>query len=124
MVGESGCRAPKGREARSTSCSRFGRRQHPQRGRARAPASRRDGLPRRANGHVKVYLRTFGCRANQYDTEVVRGMIEAAGGEIVASPDLADAAVFNSCAVTAAAEADLRQSVRRTARRAPALRSV
>jgi threonylcarbamoyladenosine tRNA methylthiotransferase MtaB len=51
-------------------------------------------------------------------------MIEASGGEIVATPDDADLAVFNSCAVTAAAEADLRQSVRRAARRAPALRTV
>lgn len=51
-------------------------------------------------------------------------MIESAGGEIVANPDDADAAVFNSCAVTAAAEADLRQSVRRVARRAPGLRTV
>jgi len=73
---------------------------------------------------VKAYLRTFGCRANQYDTEAVRAMIEAAGGEIVATPEDADLAVFNSCAVTAAAEADLRQSVRRAARRAPALRTV
>lgn len=72
----------------------------------------------------RIYLRTFGCRANQYDTEVVRAMIEASGGEIVATPDDADLAVFNSCAVTAAAEADLRQSVRRAARRAPALRTV
>jgi threonylcarbamoyladenosine tRNA methylthiotransferase MtaB len=73
---------------------------------------------------VKAYLRTFGCRANQYDTEAVRAMIEASGGEIVATPDEADLAVFNSCAVTAAAEADLRQSVRRAARRAPTLRTV
>ena len=73
---------------------------------------------------MKAYLRTFGCRANQYDTEAVRAMIEASGGEIVATPDEADLAVFNSCAVTAAAEADLRQSVRRAARRAPALRTV
>ena len=51
-------------------------------------------------------------------------MIEASGGEIVATPDAADVAVFNSCAVTAAAEADLRQSVRRAARRAPALRTI
>jgi len=51
-------------------------------------------------------------------------MVEAAGGEIVATPDAADAAVFNSCAVTADAEADLRQSVRRAARRRPALRTV
>ncbi len=51
-------------------------------------------------------------------------MIEASGGEIVATPDDADLAVFNSCAVTAAAEADLRQSVRRAARRTPGLRTV
>ena len=73
---------------------------------------------------MKAYLRTFGCRANHYDTEAVRAMIEAAGGEIVVTPEDADLAVFNSCAVTAAAEADLRQSVRRAARRAPALRTV
>jgi threonylcarbamoyladenosine tRNA methylthiotransferase MtaB len=72
----------------------------------------------------RYYLRTFGCRANQYDTEAVRAMIEASGGEVVATPEAADAAVFNSCAVTAAAEADLRQSVRSAARRAPALRTV
>ena len=51
-------------------------------------------------------------------------MIESAGGEIVATPDEADAAVFNSCAVTAAAEADLRRAVRRVARRRPAVRTV
>jgi threonylcarbamoyladenosine tRNA methylthiotransferase MtaB len=73
---------------------------------------------------VKVHLRTFGCRANQYDTEVVRAMIEAGGGEIVSSPEEADAAVFNSCAVTAAAEAELRRSVRRAAKTRPMLRSV
>ncbi|MDF2772916.1 MAG: tRNA ((6)-L-threonylcarbamoyladenosine(37)-C(2))-methylthiotransferase MtaB [Geminicoccaceae bacterium] len=72
----------------------------------------------------RVYLRTFGCRANQYDSEVVRALVESSGGEIVATPDDADAAVFNSCAVTAAAEAELRQSVRRAARRRPSLRTV
>ena len=72
----------------------------------------------------KVYLRTFGCRANQYDTEAVRATIEAAGGEIVATPDEADAAVFNSCAVTAAAESELRRSVRRAARLRPSLRTI
>ena len=71
-----------------------------------------------------MYLRTFGCRANQYDTEAVRAMIEAGGGEIVDTPDDADAAVFNSCAVTGAAESDLRRSVRRAARARPSLRTV
>ena len=73
---------------------------------------------------MKVYLRTFGCRANHYDSERVRAMVEASGGTIVETPDDADSAVFNSCAVTANAEADLRQGVRRAARGRPALRSV
>ena len=73
---------------------------------------------------MRLYLRTFGCRANQYDTEAVRAMADADGATIVESPDEADVAVFNSCAVTADAVADLRQAVRRAARRNPALRSV
>ncbi len=73
---------------------------------------------------MKLYLRTFGCRANQYDSEAVREMALASGAELVADPALADMAVFNSCAVTAEAEADLRQQVRRAARANPALRSV
>ncbi|MGH7648023.1 MAG: tRNA (N6-isopentenyl adenosine(37)-C2)-methylthiotransferase MiaB, partial [Gemmatimonadaceae bacterium] len=73
---------------------------------------------------MKVYLQTFGCRANQYDSEVVRTLLEDGGAEIVADAAQADAAVFNSCAVTAAAEADLRRAVRRAARRSPAIATV
>jgi threonylcarbamoyladenosine tRNA methylthiotransferase MtaB len=73
---------------------------------------------------VRAYLRTFGCRANQYDTEAARAMIEAAGGVIVDTPDEADVALFNSCAVTSAAEADLRQAVRRAAKDNAGIRSV
>jgi threonylcarbamoyladenosine tRNA methylthiotransferase MtaB len=73
---------------------------------------------------VRLYLRTFGCRANQYDSETVRAMVIAAGGTIVDAPEDADIALFNSCAVTTDAVADLRQQVRRAARANPALRSV
>jgi len=73
---------------------------------------------------LKVFLRTFGCRANHYDTEVVRAMLEASGHAIVSSAAEADVAVFNSCAVTSEAEAELRKSVRHAARLQPALRSV
>ena len=73
---------------------------------------------------VRVFLQTFGCRANQYDSEAVVAMVIGGGGVIVESPDDADVAVFNSCAVTSAAEADLRQSVRRVARSRPGIRSV
>jgi threonylcarbamoyladenosine tRNA methylthiotransferase MtaB len=73
---------------------------------------------------MKAYLRTFGCRANQYDTEAARAVIEAAGGVIVDSPHEADVALFNSCSVTSAAEADLRQEIRRAAKANPRVRSV
>jgi threonylcarbamoyladenosine tRNA methylthiotransferase MtaB len=73
---------------------------------------------------VRIFLRTFGCRANHADSEAVRAMALAAGHEMVDTPEGADVAVFNSCAVTTDAEADLRQAVRRAARAAPSIRSV
>jgi threonylcarbamoyladenosine tRNA methylthiotransferase MtaB len=73
---------------------------------------------------MKVYLRTYGCRANQYDTEAVRSLILASGGHVVDNAGDADAAVFNSCTVTAAAEADLRADVRAASRVNPGLRSI
>jgi threonylcarbamoyladenosine tRNA methylthiotransferase MtaB len=73
---------------------------------------------------VKVYLRTFGCRANHYDTEAVRALVSSAGHEIVTRATDADVAVYNGCAVTADAEAELRKVVRQSAKRRPELRSV
>lgn len=73
---------------------------------------------------MKVFLRTFGCRANHYDTEALRELIGASGHEVVTVPQEADVAVFNSCAVTSDAEADLRQGVRGVARANPAVRSI
>lgn len=73
---------------------------------------------------MKVHLQTFGCRANHYDTEMVRALAVGAGHVIV--DDVADAelAVFNSCAVTTEAERDVRKAVRRAAARNPRVRSV
>ncbi len=73
---------------------------------------------------MKVFLKTYGCRANQYDTESVRAMLAA--GEVEETDDVsqADYAVFNSCTVTAAAEADLRSDVRSAFRANPALKTV
>ena len=73
---------------------------------------------------MKVLVETLGCRANHYDSERVKAMVTASGGEIVSDAADADFAVYNSCAVTADAEADLRQKVRRAARKNPGIRSV
>jgi threonylcarbamoyladenosine tRNA methylthiotransferase MtaB len=73
---------------------------------------------------VRVFLHTFGCKANQYDTEGVRQRLEEAGCAVVDAPEAADAAVVNSCAVTHVGEGKMRGLVRRLARRNPAIRTV
>src|SRR6478609_6592517 len=73
---------------------------------------------------MRVFLHTFGCKANQYDTETVRQAIEGAGGVVVDDPLLADAAVVNSCTVTHVAESKMRGMVRRLARGRPGVRTV
>jgi threonylcarbamoyladenosine tRNA methylthiotransferase MtaB len=64
---------------------------------------------------VNVYLETFGCRANQADSEAVRQLVLGAGCTLVTSPSEADVALINSCTVTAQADADVRRAVRRVA---------
>jgi threonylcarbamoyladenosine tRNA methylthiotransferase MtaB len=73
---------------------------------------------------VKLHVRTFGCRANHYDSEAVIDAARRGGYELVADPALADVAVFNSCAVTSEAERDVRKAVRRAAAANPRLKTV
>lgn len=73
---------------------------------------------------TRVYLHTFGCKTNQYDSEVVRQALEAAGATVVRDPGRAEAAVVNSCTVTHVGEAKMRGLVRRIARRRPDIRTV
>lgn len=51
-------------------------------------------------------------------------MLLAAGAREVGEAENADVAIFNSCSVTAAAEAELRKGVRRAARSNPSLRTI
>jgi len=73
---------------------------------------------------VNVYFHTFGCKANQYDTELVRQAFADQGAAIVADPTAADLAIVNSCTVTAESEVKLRRFVRRLARGRRALETV
>ncbi len=65
---------------------------------------------------MKVFLGSIGCRLNQSELEIFAAELRAAGHEIVGDPEEAQAAVVNSCTVTAAAEADSRQLVHRLQR--------
>jgi threonylcarbamoyladenosine tRNA methylthiotransferase MtaB len=65
---------------------------------------------------VNVYFHTFGCKANQYDTDRVRQAFDAGGAVIVDDPALADLAVITSCTVTHESEVKLRRFVRHVAK--------
>jgi threonylcarbamoyladenosine tRNA methylthiotransferase MtaB len=65
---------------------------------------------------MKIYLDTIGCRLNQSEIETMAMQFRAAGHEIVASPDQADMAVVNTCAVTNDAASDSRRRIRGIAR--------
>ena len=59
---------------------------------------------------------TFGCRLNAFESEIIRDHIRAAG--------LADTIVFNTCTVTAEAERQARQAIRKARRKRPDARIV
>ncbi|MBI5838648.1 MAG: MiaB/RimO family radical SAM methylthiotransferase [Chloroflexi bacterium] len=65
---------------------------------------------------MKIYLDTVGCRLNQSEIESMARQFRAAGHEVVASPELADMAVVNTCAVTTEAASDSRGKIRHIAR--------
>jgi threonylcarbamoyladenosine tRNA methylthiotransferase MtaB len=73
---------------------------------------------------TRVHFHTFGCKANQYDTERMRQEAEARGARAVAEPDDADVFVVNTCTVTNQADADARRYVRRLHREHPDARIV
>jgi threonylcarbamoyladenosine tRNA methylthiotransferase MtaB len=60
---------------------------------------------------MAVETLTFGCRLNTYESEVMKSAAESAG--------LADALIVNTCAVTAEAVRQARQSIRRIKRERP-----
>ncbi len=60
---------------------------------------------------MPLSIQTFGCRLNTYESEVMRAHAQAAG--------LQNAILFNTCAVTAEAERQARQAIRRARRENP-----
>ncbi|MBI3462259.1 MAG: tRNA (N(6)-L-threonylcarbamoyladenosine(37)-C(2))-methylthiotransferase MtaB [Planctomycetes bacterium] len=67
---------------------------------------------------------TFGCKANQYDTQVVRESLLDVGFREAVAGELAELCVVNTCTVTHQADADGRRAIRRLARENPGTRIV
>ncbi len=73
---------------------------------------------------MRVHFHTFGCKANQYDTERMRQESEARGAESVTDRAGADVVVVNTCTVTNQADAEARRFIRRVHRETPEARIV
>ena len=68
---------------------------------------------------MRVHYHTFGCKANQYDTERMRQEGEARGAVTTEERTSADAFVVNTCTVTNRADAEARRFIRRLHRERP-----
>lgn len=70
------------------------------------------------------FIRNFGCRATQADADAIRENLLASGHTLSDSESSAAIVILNTCTVTAAADAEARESIRRIHRENPSARIV
>jgi threonylcarbamoyladenosine tRNA methylthiotransferase MtaB len=56
----------------------------------------------------KIFIKTFGCRSNIYDSEIMKNILK---DKLVKSEEEADTIIINSCTVTNFADRDVRQYI-------------
>lgn len=69
-------------------------------------------------------IHNFGCRATQADAAMIRTSFLARGYSLAETESIADLVVLNTCTVTAAADAEARDAIRRIHRQNPGARIV
>jgi len=65
---------------------------------------------------MRIAIATFGCKANQYDSEIIRESFEEKNFDIVPFSEPADIYVINTCTVTGKTDFQARQLIRRAHR--------
>ena len=73
---------------------------------------------------MKFFLKTFGCRVNQVESQAILEQFAARGWEHAASFEEADLCLLNTCTVTHQADKDVEKLIRQIARRNPSARLV
>ncbi|MBQ3552301.1 MAG: tRNA (N(6)-L-threonylcarbamoyladenosine(37)-C(2))-methylthiotransferase MtaB [Clostridia bacterium] len=68
---------------------------------------------------MKVAFYTLGCKVNQYDTQAMAEIMQAAGHDVVEFDECADIYVINTCTVTQVADRKSRQIISRAREKAP-----
>jgi threonylcarbamoyladenosine tRNA methylthiotransferase MtaB len=67
----------------------------------------------------KVFITTLGCKVNQFESAAFKTGFEERGITVVSLSEEADLIVINTCAVTAGAGAQSRQTIRQALRHNP-----
>jgi len=67
----------------------------------------------------RIAFTTLGCKVNEYDTQAMRELFEAAGWQSVPFSQEADAYLINTCTVTSTGDGKSMKTIRRTAREHP-----
>lgn len=71
---------------------------------------------------MKFHIKTFGCKVNQYESQLLREQLEHLGLKPASGISGADICLINSCTVTHGADADCRQEIRRVLKHNPSAR--
>ncbi|MDO4741307.1 MAG: MiaB/RimO family radical SAM methylthiotransferase, partial [Eubacteriales bacterium] len=66
-----------------------------------------------------IAFTTLGCKVNEYDTQAMRELFEAAGWQSVPFSQEADVYLINTCTVTSTGDGKSMKTIRRTAREHP-----
>ncbi|MCG3203518.1 MAG: Threonylcarbamoyladenosine tRNA methylthiotransferase MtaB [Elusimicrobia bacterium] len=73
---------------------------------------------------MKIWSFTFGCKVNQYETELLRHRLTGSGDVHVQRIEDADLCLINSCSVTSFADRECRKLIRRVLRSNPRARTI
>lgn len=73
---------------------------------------------------MKFFIKTFGCRVNQVESQAVLEQFLGAGWSAASGVEEADVCVLNTCTVTHQADKDVEKMIRQISRRNPAARLV
>jgi len=68
---------------------------------------------------MKVFIKTFGCRVNQAESQAIKEMFAAENAEFVKNFENAEIAVLNTCTVTSKADSDVEKMTRQILARNP-----
>jgi len=61
-------------------------------------------IPQKSSGLASVYIETYGCQMNVYDSQAIDGLLKRKGYEIVNHDLEADVVLLNTCSIRDLAE--------------------